>query len=273
MEAKRSVFFVSDHTGITAEVLGHSLMARFEGQDLHYVTRPFTDSLAKVRAVALEIDQAAAEGLRPVVFGTLTDPAVAAALKGTKGLLLDLFAPYLDALEAELGLAPSERVGRYHRIVDLASYQLRMDAVDFALTTDDGLGTQHYGRADIILVGVSRAGKTPTCLYLGLQYGIRAANYPLAEDDFDKMSLPRTLRDYRGKVFGLSIDPLRLHQIRRERKPNSQYAELSRCDFEVRRAEELFRSLGVTFLNTTTTSIEEISATIMQAAGLKRRLY
>lgn len=270
---KRSVFFISDHTGITAEVLGHSLMARFEGQALHYVTRPFIDSLAKVQAVAAEIDEAAAGGFRPIVFSTLSDPAVAAALGKTKGLLLDLFAPYLDVLGSELGVRPSERVGRYHRIADLASYQLRMDAVDFALTTDDGLGTQHYGRADIILVGVSRAGKTPTCLYLGLQYGIRAANYPLAEDDFERLRLPETLQPFRAKVFGLTIDPLRLHAIRQGRKSNSRYAELSRCEFEVKRAEALFRALGVTFLNTTTTSIEEISATIMQAAGLKRRLY
>lgn len=271
--SKRSVFFVSDHTGITAEVLGHSLMARFEGQAFHYLTRPFIDTPDKVRAVAAEIDREAAEGARPIVFSTLTDPAVAAVLKETKGLLLDLFAPYLGELESELGALPSQHIGRYHRIADLASYQMRMDAVDFALTTDDGLGTQHYGRADIILVGVSRAGKTPTCLYLGLQYGIRAANYPLAEDDFERLRLPAPLEPCRAKVFGLSIDPMRLHAIRRERKPGSQYAELSRCEFEVKRAEALFRALGVTFLNTTTTSIEEISATIMQAAGLTRRLY
>lgn len=273
MAGKRSIFFVSDHTGITAEVLGQSLMARFEGQALHYVTRPFVDSPEKVRAVAMEIDQAALEGPRPFVFTSITDPALAAALKGTRGLLLDLFAPYLGVLEAELGQRPSERVGRYHRISDLASYQMRMDAVDFALTTDDGLGTQLYGRADIILTGVSRAGKTPTCLYLGLQYGIRASNYPLADDDFGKLALPETLEGYRSKIFGLTIDPVRLHQIRRERKPNSSYATLERCEFEVRRAEDLFRAQKVAALNTTTTSVEEIAATIMQAANLTRRLY
>jgi regulator of PEP synthase PpsR (kinase-PPPase family) len=272
--ARRTVFFLSDHTGITAEVLGHSLMARFEGLEPHYFTRPFVNSLEHADAVVEEINAAAVtDGVRPLVFSTLTDATISARLRESQGLFLDLFAPYLGPLESELGMAPTSRSGRYHRINDLARYQLRMDAVDFALATDDGLGSQHYARADIILTGVSRAGKTPTCLYLALQYGIRASNYPLAEDDFERTRLPEVLAPYRDKLFGLSIDPMRLHHIRRERKPGSAYAEVARCEFEVRRAEALFRALGVRFLNTTTASVEEIAATIMQLANLKRRLY
>jgi [pyruvate, water dikinase]-phosphate phosphotransferase / [pyruvate, water dikinase] kinase len=270
-EAERTVFFVSDHTGITAEVLGHSLLARFEGVIFHYLTRPFIDSPEKVRALIEEIG--GVEGPRPLVFNTISDPALSAQLREAEALFLDFFAPYLEPLAAELGSAPSSRVGRYHSIIDLARYQMRMDAVDFALTTDDGLGAQHYGRADLILVGVSRAGKTPTCLFLGLQYGIRAANYPLAEDEFERMRLPEALAPFKEKVFGLTIDPVRLHQIRRERKPNSSYASLERCDFEVKQAEALFRATKTPFLNTTTSSVEEIAATLMHAAGLKRRLY
>ena len=271
--AERTVFFVSDHTGITAEVLGHSLLVRFEGLGFRYLTRPFIDSPDKAAEVVAEIRAAARSGARPVVFSTLSDPAMLAGLGEDDALLFDVFAPYMARLEHELGRASSKRVGRSHGIVDLASYQMRIDAVDFALTTDDGLGTTHYQRADIILVGASRVGKTPTCLFLALQYGVRASNYPLAEDDFELGDLPEALTPYRNKVFGLTIDPLRLHGIRNKRKAGSVYASLERCDYEVRQAERLFKSRNIRFLNTTTASVEEIAATILQTADLQRRLY
>ncbi len=270
---ERTVFFVSDHTGITAEVLGHSLLVRFEGLGFRYVTRPFVDSLDKAAGVVEEIKAAARSGARPVVFSTLSDPTMLAGLNESDALLFDVFAPYMARLERELGRASSKRVGRSHGIVDLASYQMRIDAVDFALTTDDGLGTTQYQRADIILVGASRVGKTPTCLFLALQYGVRASNYPLAEEDFERSDLPEALSPYRNKVFGLTIDPLRLHGIRKKRRAGSVYASLERCDYEVREAERLFRSRNIRFLNTTTASVEEIAATIMQTADLQRRLY
>ena len=270
---ERTVFFVSDHTGITTEVLGHSLLVRFEGLGFHYVTRPFVDSLDKAEGVVAEIKAAALSGARPIVFSTLGDPAMLAGLGEDDALLFDVFAPYVARLERELGHPSSKRVGRSHGIVDLASYQMRIDAVDFALTTDDGLGTTQYQRADIILVGASRVGKTPTCLFLALQYGVRASNYPLAEDDFERSDLPEALAPYKDKVFGLTIDPLRLHGIRKKRKAGSVYASLERCDYEVREAERLFRGRNIRFLNTTTASVEEIAATIMQTADLQRRLY
>ena len=270
---ERTVFFVSDHTGITAEVLGHSLLVRFEGLGFRYVTRPFVDSLDKAAGVVEEIRAAARSGARPVVFSTLSDPAMLAGLGEDDALLFDVFAPYMARLERELGRASSKRVGRSHGIVDLASYQMRIDAVDFALTTDDGLGTTQYQRADIILVGASRVGKTPTCLFLALQYGVRASNYPLAEEDFERSDLPEALSPYKNKVFGLTIDPLRLHGIRKKRRAGSVYASLERCDYEVKQAERLFRGRNIRFLNTTTASVEEIAATIMQTADLQRRLY
>lgn len=270
---ERTVFFISDHTGITAEVLGHSLLSRFEDTTFQYITRPFVNTTEKAEQVVRELEQVTTEaGERPFVFMTITDPQVLAVLYQTSALLFDLFAPYLKTLERELGKDPTQRIGRYHSIKDVTSYQTRIDAVEFALVTDDGLGTRQYERADIILVGVSRVGKTPTCLYLGLQYGIRASNYPLAEEDFSRFELPQPLREYQEKIFGLTIDPLRLHQIRNKRKADSRYAALSQCQYEVEQAERLFRTLNIPYLNTTTVSIEEISATIMQTADLKRRL-
>jgi regulator of PEP synthase PpsR (kinase-PPPase family) len=273
VENERTVFFVSDHTGITAEVVGQSLLSRFEGERFRFITRPFVDSAEKADRVVAEI--AAANGNtapRPIAFLTITDSEIARRLTSAPALSLDILSPHLADLRAEFGEDPSPAVGRYHRIADPGSYQTRMDAVDFALATDDGLGTHNYERADIILVGVSRAGKTPTCLFLGMQYGIRASNYPLAEDDFDSLALPKALAPHRDKLFGLTIDPHRLQQIRHLRRPGSGYSSLEQCELEVRQSQRLFGLLGIPALNTTTSSIEEIAATIMQQANLKRRM-
>ncbi|MCS7058985.1 MAG: kinase/pyrophosphorylase [Meiothermus sp.] len=269
---QRTVFIVSDHTGLTAESVARSLLAQFEGVAFRYVMRPFTDSEEEVYELLYEINATfEREGVRPIVFSTLANPALNDQLKTAPALHFDLFRTYLGELERELGRPPTGRVGRLHSISD-RNYFARIEAVDFALATDDGLGERYYQMADVILVGVSRAGKTPTCLFLGMQYGIRASNYPLAEADFEREALPEPIRPYRQKVFGLTIQPFRLHQIRTQRKPGSRYASLEQCEYEVRRAEQMFRRLGIRHFDTTSASVEEIAANIMQTAGLRRRI-
>jgi regulator of PEP synthase PpsR (kinase-PPPase family) len=260
----KTVFFISDHTGITVESLGHSLLAQFEGVELDFVTRRFVDTVPKGEAVAAEISRHAAGGETPIVFTTLSDQKVVEAIRSSGALVLDLFQPFLGNLAAALGQAATNRVGRLHGVRDAARYQNRIDSIDFSLATDDGLGADAYPHANIILVGVSRVGKTPTCLYLALHYGLRAANYPLADDDFARAELPKPVKSHRSKLFGLTINPLRLQQIRQKRRPGSTYSSLPQCEMEVREAENLFRVNGIPFLNTTTASVEEIAATIMQ---------
>lgn len=270
---ERTVIIVSDHTGLTAESVARSLLAQFESVRFRYVTRPFTDTEEEVKSVVGEISQLAkTEGTRPIVFSTLANAGLNELLKAAPALHFDLFTSYLGQLEAELGQPPTHRVGRFHTVDDGSKYFTRIEAVDFVLATDDGIGDKHYQTADVILVGVSRAGKTPTCLFLGLQYGIRASNYPLAEDDFERDTLPEPLKPYRSKIFGLTIDPRRLQQIRTQRKPGSRYASLEQCEYEVRRAEQLFRRLMIRYFDTTSASIEEIATTIVQTAGLRRRI-
>lgn len=254
------VYFVSDHTGVTAAVLGRSLLARFEGLRPRTRTRPFVDTPEKARELVAEID---AEGGEAVVVSTITDAAVRSELDRSRALVLDLFEPYLERLAGRLGLEPRGRVGAYHGIVDLGRYQARIDALEFALGTDDGLGTRHYDRAELVLVGVSRAGKTPTCLYLAMQHGVRAANYPLAEDDFASTALPAALRPHRPRLRGLTIDPLRLHQIRRARRDSQAYASLERCQHEVAAAERLFARNAIPVLDATALSIEELAAKLL----------
>ncbi|MAR93352.1 MAG: pyruvate, water dikinase regulatory protein [Pseudomonadota bacterium] len=270
---KRTVFFISDGTGITAETLGHSLLAQFDTIDFDQVTIPYVKDENKVREAVSRINKAAMEDeMLPVVFSTIINDGIRSELSQSKAFMLDIFSSFLKPLEGALGAESSYSVGKSHSIVDNKSYQVRIDSVHYALDNDDGARTRHYDSADVILIGVSRCGKTPTCLYLALQFGIRAANYPLTDDDLDDLNLPKPLRDHRQKLFGLSIDPERLAAIRTERKPNSRYASINQCESEVRGAEAIFNRFGIPFINSTHYSIEEISTKIIEASGIKRRL-
>ncbi len=268
----RTVFCVSDHTGVTAEAFAHSFMTRFDGVPVAYEVRPFTNSVERVDAVIAQAAARAAVGPRPIIFSTLTDVTLRTRLKQADALVLGLFDFFVDELSAELGRRPSDRVGSFHGIGDLTKYQARLDAVDFTLATDDGLGLRHYADADVVLVGVSRVGKTPTSLYMAMHHGINAANYPLTDEDLAGGGLPAALTGHRDKLFGLTIDPIRLHQIRQKRRPDAEYSSLPVCTDEVNVAEQLFRRENIGVVNTTTQSIEEIAATIMGTAELRSRL-
>lgn len=272
MPQSRLVYCVSDHTGVTAEVFARSLMARFDDVDVRYIVRSFVNDAERVEAVVAEIVAAIENDEVPIVFSTLTDTTLRSRLKEGGALVLGLFDHFVDELAEELNTPLSNVVGSYHSIRDLTMYQARLDAVDFSLATDDGLGTEHYTDADIILVGVSRAGKTPTSLYMAMHHGLCAANYPLTPEDLEATSLPPVLQPHRDKLFGLTIDPVRLHQIRQRRRPDSDYAALPTCTNEVNRAELMFREERIPTTNSTTQSIEEMAATIMSSVGLRGRL-
>lgn len=271
---KRMVFYVSDRTGITVETLGHSLLTQFEVVQFERETIRFVDSLDKARDIAARINRAASEsGTKPIVFGTLVDAEARDAIAASECVFFDLFDAFIEPLEQELRIKSSHTAGRAHSMADVAGYESRVDAVNFALRHDDGATTSDYDRADIILVGVSRSGKTPTCLYLALHYGVFAANYPLTEEDVGDPSLPDVLKLYQSRLFGLTINPQRLRQIRSMRRPGSRYALLRQCRLEVRQVEALYHTLGLPFLDTTTTSVEEIAASILQQRRLVRHTY
>lgn len=270
----RKAFFVSDRTGITAEMLGHSLLSQFEGVPFKEVTLPFVDSVERAQEAVRQINRAREEdGTRPLVFSTLVDPDVSAVIATADALYLDCFQVFISPMEQELGLSHTHEIGRAHRVRNVDEYHARIEAVNFVLSHDDGVSTKELVHADIVLVGVSRCGKTPTCLYLGLQYGIRAANYPLIPEDFRDMKLPARLDKFRRKLFGLTIQADRLAQIRNERRPNSNYADLDNCQYEIDRAELLMRQEGIPFINATNRSIEELATTILHQARLQRQVY
>lgn len=266
----RTVFFVSDGTGITAETLGHSLLAQFPDARFRHVRAPFIDDLDKAIDCASDIREAGeADGVRPIVFSTLVREDTVAALHKSNALFLDLFDQFIGPLETELGLRSTHAIGRFHNVADSLNYKNRIEAINFALAHDDGLiQGDELAEADVVLVGVSRSGKTPTSLYLAMQFGVKAANYPLIPEDFERNKLPGELQRHRGKLFGLTISPDRLSQIRQERRSNSRYASLENCRYEVDAAQKLMRRENIRWLDSTTKSIEEISATILQTVRL-----
>ena len=271
---KRSAFFVSDRTAITAEMLGHSLLTQFDGLDLTETTLPFIDSLDKAHEAVQRINAVAVtDGIRPIIISTLAETEIAAVVGQANALFLDCFQIFIAPLENELGSRAVHAIGRTHNVNDIVNYYRRMEAVNYTLSHDDGVSTRELAEADVILVGVSRCGKTPTCLYLSMQFGIRAANYPLIPEDFADKRLPAGIRSLRDKLYGLTIRPERLQRIREERRPNSKYSELATCEYEVREAELMMKREAIPFLDATRKSVEELATTIMQQAKLERRIY
>ena len=258
------VIYVSDGTGITAETLGHGLLAQFDGITFQSLRFPFLDDLDKAHNCKTRINEInRKEGSRPIVIMTVTDPALCEVLHQAEAFFIDLFDAFIAPLETELGSRYTRAVGRSHGHAH-PQYNARIAAVNFALAHDDGISDSDLHNADIILVGVSRSGKTPTSLYLSLQFSVKAANYPLIPEDFERNQLPSRLIPFRGKLYGLTISPEQLHRIRTERRPNSQYASLENCRYEVAAAEKMMRREGIEWLDTTSRSIEELSVQLMQ---------
>ena len=268
-----TVFFVSDGTGITAETFGHAVLSQFEMR-FHQVRLPFIDTVDKAHDAARKINEAfRADQQRPIVFSTLVKPELSAVIRTANGMHMDLIQTFVAPLEQELGVKSTHTIGRSHNIVDSQEYKARIEAINFSLAHDDGQSHKNLASADVILVGVSRSGKTPTSLYLAMQYGIKAANYPLIPDDFERGKLPSSLPLFREKMFGLSISAERLSEIRHERRAGSKYASIENCRYEVNEAERMMKREGIRWLSSTTKSIEEIATTILQEIKPERRDY
>jgi [pyruvate, water dikinase]-phosphate phosphotransferase / [pyruvate, water dikinase] kinase len=274
MPHRRTVFFVSDGTGITAQMLGHSLLTQFEGVEFRQVTIPFVDSPAQAEDCRARIEEETRLGNgQPIVFSTLVNGELRAVVRQANALFVDFFETFIDPLEAALGVQSTHTIGRSHGAHDRPGYGERMEAINFAMAHDDGASHRELEQADVILVGVSRSGKTPTSLYLALQFGVKAANYPLIPEDFQRGQLPPVLLPCKSRLYGLSIAPERLAEIRRERRPGSRYAELGNCRYEVEQAESLMRREGIRWINSTAKSIEEIATTILRELKIERHVY
>lgn len=260
---KYHVFIVSDSTAITAERLCHGLLAQFPAVEFEVSILRFIDTVEKIEEACQLINQSAQDGNRPIVFSTLAEGPMRNALTQADAHILDVMSAFLEPMETILGVAPTPAIGLTHGQGPGSRYNRRMDAVAYALLNDDGQHVSHYDQADVILIGVSRSGKTPVSLYLALEYGLFVANYPFVEEDLALPELPRILRPYRDRLFGLTITPQRLHAIRQARRPDSEYASLARCEREVRLLTRLYEELHIPYIDVTRYSVEEIATRIL----------
>lgn len=274
LNEKRTVFYLSDRTGITAENLGHSLLTQFDLSEFKQMTLPFINSTDKAHATVEYINMAAKEsGKRPIIFSTTVNDEIRAVLRSSNALFLDLFDTYIGQIESELQQKSAHVEGKAHGVVDREAYSERIDAMHYALEHDDGSSIREFDKADVILIAPSRCGKTPTCIYMAMQHGLYAANYPLTEEDLENHRLPKVLQSQKDKLYGLISDPERLHQVRTERRPGSKYASLAQVNYEIRQAEQLYRSNGIPCMDSTNHSIEEIATVIMQDKRLRRQSF
>ncbi len=261
----RIVFIVSDGTGITAENFSQSILAQFEATFKH-IRIPFVDSTDKAHDAVSSINQAFNKyGVQPIVFTTLVNTELNNIVAKANGLILDMFQTFVAPLEAALGMKSTHAMNRLHHNADTEAYKNRIEAINYSLAHDDGQSNQNLIEADVILIGISRVGKTPTSLYLAMQYGLKAANYPLIPEDFERGQLPKDLIPYRQKIFGLMIDAERLSEIRNERRPGSNYAKLENCRYEINEATAMMKKQSIPWVLTTSKSIEEIATTVLQA--------
>jgi regulator of PEP synthase PpsR (kinase-PPPase family) len=269
---KRHVFMISDGTGITAENLGNSLITQFENINFEKHTIPYIDTLEKAFAVRQRINQTFQEtGNKPLLFMTIINTNIAKMIKKSSATAFDLFNTFIDPLEIELGAKSSYTVGRTHGVANSKRYTHRIDAVDYALAHDDGIKIRGYAKAELVLIGVSRCGKTPSCLYMALHFGLMVANYPLTDEELSLFRLPEALKPYKEKLFGLTIDPERLQHIRTERRPNSRYASAEQCRREVSEVEAMYQAEHIPYLNSTRFSIEEIATKILAMTSVRRK--
>ncbi|MEE9448166.1 MAG: pyruvate, water dikinase regulatory protein [Arenicellales bacterium] len=266
----RSVYILSDRTGVTAGTMSHTLLSQFPNITFERHTIPFVDADDKVKSCIRQINSShKKDKVAPLVFTSFTDNDFNDELKKSEGIIIDLFGPFINDLEKHLHSDSSHKSGQAHGINKEHDYMHRIDAINFSMKYDDGVRMEDYQEADLILIGVSRAGKTPTSLYMALHYGLHTANYPLADDDFEKGEIPRALLDARKKLFALTIDPAQLHKIREQRRPNSPYSSLQQCRREVMQAQQFYKRYRIPFADSTAMSIEELASFIVHRMNLE----
>jgi regulator of PEP synthase PpsR (kinase-PPPase family) len=267
----RKVFYISDGTAITAEILGHAVLSQFD-IDFEQITIPFVETIDKASEVAQQVNNSFYDDKPPLVFHSIVDPEIRDIIDNSSGITYDFLNTFVAPLENQLGVKASPKTHRTHGIANEA-YSARIDAINYSLENDDGISLRHLDNAELILVGVSRCGKTPSSLYLAMQFGIATANYPFICEDMEDLKLPKELKKNKSKIFGLTIDPFRLHEIRTQRRADSKYASLRQCRAEVKEVEMLYRRERIPFIDTTKHSVEEITAKILDITGLKRQMF
>lgn len=265
------VFFLSDSTGISAETMGNALLIQFPECRFERTLIPFIDTVEEARRVVAQLDAAMAGPVTPLVFCTAAEDQVRLELSKTKAPIIDFFELHMARVEGILGVRGMRQAARLHGVGDIKRYNDRMSAIEFTIAHDDGQSLRKLERADVILLGPSRCGKTPTSMYLALQHGLSVANYPLVDEDLEQAELPGPVAPYAERCFGLTSSAERLSQVRNERRPGSRYSSLEQCRWELRRANSIFRAHRLPVIDSSAKSVEEISTLVLQTYKARAR--
>lgn len=271
---RRDVFYVSDGTAITCETLGHVVLGQFAVQP-NEKTFPFVESDEKLSELLKQIQRSyQLHGVKPLVFFSMVIPEMRTRLLQAPAHFYDVLESIVQRVSLDIEMEPAPKLQRSRSVgKDSDTYFDRIAAIEYTLAHDDGVSLKDLDRADIILLGVSRSGKTPTSLYMAMQFGLRVVNYPFIAEDMHAMRLLPEFEFHRHKLFGLTINAERLTEIRENRLAGSEYASNQQCQQELATVEALFRREAISCINTSSLSVEEISTRILERTGLKRRLF
>lgn len=262
------VFFLSDSTGISAETMGNALLIQFPDLVFERTTIPFIGTVEAAREVVAILDEAMDGPVTPLAFTTAAEDHIRHELLQTRAPIIDLFDSHMERVEEVLGHRGVREASRLHGVGDIKRYNTRMAAVEFTIEHDDGQSLRALDRADVVLIAPSRCGKTPTSMYLALQHGLFVANYPLVDEDLESHELPRPVRELADRCFGITTTVERLSRVRNERRPGSRYAEPAQVRWELRQAGALYAANGIPVIDSSTKSVEEMAALVLQT--LKR---
>jgi [pyruvate, water dikinase]-phosphate phosphotransferase / [pyruvate, water dikinase] kinase len=269
MQEPRDVYYLSGSTGILAKDLGKALLCQFPDVPFREELIPFIQT-EKEAEKAIERIRSRSTGQVPMVISTLLGRKLNGILNHPDVEFLNIFDQFLRKIEDILEEKAVWKAGASRHPSERTMIK-RVEAIHYCIDHDDGSGTKDYDEAEVILLGVSRSGKTPVSVYLATQMGIKTANYPLVLDDSPSFRLPPYITRNKKRLIGLSITPQLLHQYREQRYANSSYASLSTCRSEINEVNTLYLNHDIPIVTSDGKSIEEIAIHVTQLLNLKKK--
>lgn len=269
MWKSKDIYYISDSTAILVKNLGHSLICQFPEINFIEEKFPFVNSVKEAQKVLAHILKRSG-GRQPIVFSTIMNEDVRNVFNNSEIEFIDAYGHFLTRLEDCLE-ATALRVAGYYRTTTEVDLAKRAENINFSLEHDDGTGLDGYPAADVILLGISRTGKTPISVYLATQMGLKAANFPLIDKYLTEYRLPDQIVRSKHKAVGLTTTPELLSSIRERRLPGSNYARLSTCLEEMDQADKIYKKYKIPTISSAGKSIEEIATQVSQELKLSKR--
>jgi len=269
MWSAKDVYYISDSTGILATNLGQALICQFPEVNFSGEKFPFIRTVEDAKKTLAYI-LSRSGGRRPLIFSTIINSDVRKIFDSPEVEFFDAFGHFLDRLETCLE-TPALREPGFARHLDNVHMAKRVEAIYFCLEHDDGRKVDEFDEADIILLGVSRAGKTPISVYLSTQMGLKSANFPLTSEYLTRYRIPDGIMQNRAKAVGLTTSAQLLNSVREKRYPGSNYAKLSTCIEEIHQAQRIFQKNKIPIISTAGKSIEEAATQVLRELSILKK--